>query len=516
MRLTRTAAVGAIVAVLAALSASVTSTAGAVTSAPPARVAGVIAGFSDSSSAAFSWDAPESLSSPISKYVVRVSADGGVTWSAPRDVTAEPSYTLDGLSTAVARLVQVAAVSAGGQGEWSAPLMVTTKGTRSMRVAVLTAGGQPVTGGAITWEMVPRTAWSSVTYGLTADGLIEFPSARAGTVKVTLVNGQLPDGTWVSGRWMASLGFASTELRLPYVTPAVRRVNVTLPGGLPVANVRVDVAGLEESTGVARFVFAAPAGSTSGYTDSAGVFTAVGFASGTVQATVTYDDGVIGQEKVINLYGVDTDVQLDYAPFVTADVSTARGAVGAGVDVSLTARAGGNVSSVQEVSRAAGLAGVRVSLVPPAGAPTGSCGARLSGVTNFRGKVALRVCATKSGLVRVRTAGALPAGSFTLLVRGLPSLPVRSVTAKSPSAGRLSMSWAPPFFTGGASVLRYRIEAATPGQTTVVREVPVKSISTPLSKTVTGLLNARRYTVRIYAITKYGRSDAVVKTVSVA
>ena len=481
---------------------------------PPARVGGLVEGLSDATSADITWDIPDSYSLPIDKYVIRLSADGGYSWSIVADNVLTAAYTLDPLPAASARLVEVAAVSSDGQGEWSAPTMVTTKGTRQMRVAVQTSTGLPVTGGAITWEMVPRTVWSSITYGLTSDGIIDFPSAPAGTVKVTLVNGQLPDGTFVSGRWTATLGFASTVLTLPSIAPGVRRVHVTLPGGLPVANVKVSVEGLEQSAAVGRFVFAPPSGSAIGFTDATGLFTASGFANGTVQATITYDDGIIGQQKTVNLTGADTRVQLEYAPFVSADAPTATGSAGAGVNVALTASVAG--AAALSLTPKSGQPGVNVTIIPPAGAAKGTCGYHLTGRTNARGKVTLRICATKSGVVRVKSAGALPVGSFTLLVRGRPSLPVRSVTAKSKSIGTISVSWARPFFTGGAPVLRYRVVVATPGKADVVRNVPVTSATTPLRRTVTSLLHAQRYVVSIYAITKYGVSDPVRVTVPVA
>lgn len=503
-------------AVLAATLSVASAPVQGLTLTPPDRVGGLIMTSNDYTSADFSWDVPNSYDLQILRYLVRSSSDAGATWGAPVDVGVTTASSLEALGNAAARLVEVAAVSSDGQGDWSAPLMVTTKGTRTMRVQVLTSDGKPVTGGAITWEMVPRTVWSSITYGLTSDGVIDFPSAPAGTVKVTIVNGLLPDGTFVAGRWVATLGFATTELRLPYVPPSVHRIHVTLPGGLPVANVSVDVPGLATSLDVGRFNFARAVGGSAGVTDSAGLFTAVGFASGTVEADLTYDDGVIGQTKAVTVTGSDTYAELEYAPFVVADASTFSGTAGQGVGVSLTAHSAGTSLRQASLHPMSGQSGVRVTLVPPKGASVGTCGARLSGLTNSQGKVSLRICATKSGVVRVRSTGALSARAFTLLVRGRPSLPVRSVTAKSRSAGSISVSWARPFFTGGASVVRYRVTASTVGATPVVRDVPVTSSATPLRRTITSLRHATRYVVRIYALTRYGWSDPYTVTVPVA
>jgi len=139
----------------------------------------------------------------------------------------------------------------------------------------------------------------------------------------------------------------------------------------------------------------------------------------------------------------------------------------------------------------------------------------VEGTTNASGKVTLKVCATKSGLVRVRTTGAVPVGGFTMLVKGRPALPPRSLTAKSKSPGSVSLSWAKPFFTGGASVTAYRAVFTAPGKPTVTRTLTVRT-GTSLVMRVAGLAHATKYMVKLTAITKYGVSDPVVATVPVA
>jgi len=139
----------------------------------------------------------------------------------------------------------------------------------------------------------------------------------------------------------------------------------------------------------------------------------------------------------------------------------------------------------------------------------------VEGTTNASGKVTLKVCATKSGLVRVRTTGAVPVGGFTMLVKGRPALPPRSLTAKSKSPGSVSLSWAKPFFTGGASVTSYRAVFTAPGKTTVTRTLSIYG-GTPLVMRVSGLAHATKYAVKLFAITKYGVSDATSATVPVA
>jgi hypothetical protein len=110
-----------------------------------------------------------------------------------------------------------------------------------MRVNIQTPNGTPVTGGVVTWAMANGSAKSSVTYGLTQSGYIDFPAAPAGNVNVILTNGELPNGVLVSGTFAAVLGFADTNLEIPSPPDPVRTVTVTLPNGLPVANADVEI-----------------------------------------------------------------------------------------------------------------------------------------------------------------------------------------------------------------------------------------------------------------------------------
>jgi len=417
--------------------------------------------------------------------------------------------------------VEVAAIDSKGQGPWSTPLLITTKGAQQTRVTVQTSDGRPVSGGSITWSAV--SARSSVAYGLTADGLIDFPSAPAGAVTVTLTGGQLPDGTLVSGTWNATLGFDTNVLRLPAAPTATHQVHVTLPGGLPVSNAQVSVTGLSSTFQSGGFTFTRPAGGISGVTDASGVVTATGFTTGSVMATVVYDDGVITQTPpAFDASAADSYLELEYSPFVQTATQFGTANSGAGVSVTLSAvnpipGAGLRRSAVASHPQA----GVAITLLLPAGATKGTCGAKLTGSTGANGKVTLKVCATKSGVVRVKSAGAVPVGAFTILVKGKPSLAPRSLTAKSKVVanagvtGSVNLSWAKPFFTGGAPVTRYKAVLTAVGKLDVTKTLTVKA-STPLKMTIAGLVHAKRYTVKLYAITKYGTSDPVVTTVPIA
>jgi len=476
----------------------------------------------DYASVTLGWTVPSAWGFTISNHKVRVSADNGATWTETPTGSAAGSYRLIGLPYASARLVEVAAYDVNGWGSWSDPLLITTKGAQETRVYVTTAGGQPVSGGAITWVAVG--ARSAVTYGLTADGIIDFPAAPAGAVTVTLTGGQLPDGTLVSGVWSATLGFTTNVLKLPVAPTATHRVHVTLPGGLPVSNAQVSVTGLVSTFRTGGFTFTRPSGGISGFTDTSGVVTATGFPSGPAEATVVYNDGVIVQTPpAFDASAADSYLELEYSPFVQAVTSSGTANSGAAVSVVLSAVAptpgGAGIRPAAVATRPQ--AGVAVTLLLPAGATKGTCGAKLTGRTAANGRVTLKVCATKSGVVRVKSAGAVAVGSFTLLVKGKPSLPPRSLSAKSKSvanaatSGSVSLSWAKPFFAGGALVTSYKVVLTAVGKPTVVKVLRVGA-RTPLKVTVTGLAHAKTYTVKLYAITKYGTSDAVVTTVPVA
>ena len=336
----------------------------------------------------------------------------------------------------------------------------------------------------------------------------------------------MPDGSLVSGTWNATLGFDKDVLKLPVVSPGAHRVHVTIPGGLPVGNASVSVAGLSSSKTVVGFSFRSPSGALSGTTDAAGLFTAYGYANGAVTATVVYDDGVITQTPApFDASAADSSLELEFSPFVQASVASSTTTAGASVPVVLSATAPTIPNPAALGFHALkGQPGVKVTLLLPAGAAknVGTCKAALSGYTNSTGKVTLKVCASKSGVFRVKSAGAVPVGAFTLLVKGNPSLSPSSLSAKSKTVGLISgqygtasLSWAKPFFTGGATVTKYTVTLSRAGAATITKVVTVKT-GTKLALTVGGLTHAKTYTVKVTATTKYGTSDAAVTKVAVA
>ena len=483
---------------------------------------GVTIATRSATSVAVTWNAPFSGGTTVTGYKFRLSKDLN-SWTTPASTgSSSPGETLT-MPFATARYFEAAGVNSGGLGPWSDPFPISTKGTTSAHLIIKDQRGLPVSGGAVTWAASSGSASSSVPFGLTADGVVDFPAVAAGGVTVSLKDGQTADGTYVTGSWDTLLG-ADTSTR-QMVVPAspgssTYRVHVTLPGGLPASNVSVAVDGLLASKTSDGFTFRPGDASTAGTTDQTGLYVASGYPKAALSASIRYDDGVILQTQTVPVTGPDTNVELDYAPFVTFSATSTTSSVNAAVNLTLvasqlTAPASLSLTTTPDVARRP-QPGVRVTLVPPIGARTGSCGARFTGYTNAAGKVALRLCATKSGVVRVRAAGAVPIGAFTLLVRGTPPLQVRSVTVKSPNPGTASISWARPYFTGGVPVVRYRVTVAARGIPTRMKAISVASASTPLRTAFGGLLRARRYSVQIVAINRYGTSDPFITSVAVA
>lgn len=499
----------------------------------PEKVSGLTVLNRTNSNIAFSWTAPYDNGSAIATYIIQESFNGS-DWSEIRDLGQIATMnTFTGLDPAVARTIRIAAVNGKGQGPWSDPFLLTTKGAKLVRVTIKDSNGRPVTGGAVTWRMADNSAWSSKTYGLTADGIIDFPYAPAGLVNVTLTNGQLADGSTVSGTWSAILGYDSPVLTVPSNTAlSSRTVHVQLPNGYPVANVKVTLtgSGYASTRQNGGFSFMVPSSTLTGFTDTSGNFTVSGFWSGNPSANTLYDDGIITQQQDNVLTSAVTNVELDYMPWVTFDTTQVTGDSGTPQVVQVSAVEAGSsnllgrhyVTSSKPVK-----AGVAVTLVPPKGVKITKCAngksQKLSGFTGANGKAKLTICAYESGVYTLKTSGAASVGSIRVLVKGAAPLAPTSVNVTSPVVGQLRASWNKPLYDGGSPITQYTVTAKAAGKPTVT-----KVIKATVSKTgavtkapatlqvLTGLSNATVYTVTVTATTKNGTSDAYTAKVPVA
>ena len=482
-----------------------------------------------------SWDAPQENGRSITNYKIRTSDDNGQTWNMPRSLNSSALTTsLNSLTSASAQLIQVAAENSEGLGPWSPSALITTPGARKMRVKVTDSTNNPIIGGAITWKMVDNSAESSITYGLTADGIIDFPYAPSGQVRVQLANGIMSDGTVVSGTWTTTLGFTSTILQTPSLENfSQHNVSVVLPNGLPVPNVQValsSTASVSSTKSIEGFNFVRTASATSGVTDLNGTFTFNGFTSGSIAADITYNDGVIIQRQRSDLSGPSTVIQLQYMPwtvFDTSSVSTTSGAPTT-ITVSSLSNNANTLRSSGRVSLLNGQSGIKVKLIPTTGTLTTHCTNKkirqiTSAVTDSHGKAKFVICPTKSGTYKLSSQGATSSSTTLILVKGSAPMPVNSVTAKSTKPGSASLSWNKPYFSGGSPVIQYTIVLKAKNKPVITKVISAKVdrtgkvIQPPLTSiSITGLANACDYQLSVTAKSALGTSSAFSQKVPIA
>jgi len=173
------------------------------------------------------------------------------------------------------------------------------------------------------------------------------------------------------------------------------------------------------------------------------------------------------------------------------------------------------------------MSGVKVTLVPPKGAPLGKCASKsskqvLTVATNAKGQARLTLCPTQSGTYTLKTQGALAVGSVNVLVKGAAPLPVNSVTIKSPGVGRVHASWNKPIYDGGSPVTSYVVTISAAGKKTITKSLSATLVKGKVKKSpstildVSGLSNATTYTVSIKAVSALGSSTTYLTTIPVA
>jgi hypothetical protein len=102
----------------------------------------VIAG---NAQATVSWTAPSTVD-PITSYVIRYSSDNGQTWQPVVNVSPVPnplSHVITGLTNGATYVVQVAAVTAAGQGPFSNSSLSFIPGRPVNVVRPTLGGGEP-------------------------------------------------------------------------------------------------------------------------------------------------------------------------------------------------------------------------------------------------------------------------------------------------------------------------------------------------------------------------------------
>lgn len=480
---------------------------------PPADVTSVAVVSSASDSVGLAWEAAATDATPVTGYRVQLHTSGGWTTLSALGPGARAHRIVD-LDPATSYRVRVvadsAAGSSSGEGTW-----VGTSATGPTRVAITTAGGEPVVGGSVTWRSSDGDFRSSQPYGLTSHGVVELQRTPATSGSVRLVDGTLPDGARVSGQWTVQFRSGNLALSTPEQPAAGRRsVRALLPVGLPIAHAQIAVSGLEPSVVVDGFTFHAPRGATNGGTDADGLFTATGYPAGRATATAVYDDGVLWQRvRDVPLAEHTTDITFAEMPWLQVADDTVTAGNGSTVEVPVTVHEGpGSPGSSRSSARSAAPAGVRVEIKPPRGAAQRGCDAKLTGTADGRGRVTLRVCATKSGLYRVRGHGAAATSGVVLNVRGSAPLAPVGATGSSPALGKARVAWNPPTFSGGARVEFYTVKL-TGGGRSFKRKV---AASRPRVAVWSGLEHATTYRATVTASSRHGAGRAAVVTVPVA
>ena len=384
-----------------------------------------------------------------------------------------------------------------------------TAGTAPTRLVVTTESGDPVVGGAITWVSRDGEFESSAPVGLTSGGFALLPRTPAGPVTVSLSRGLLPDGSFVSGEWTASIGAGSaTRLVVPDPPGAAERtVRVVLPGGAAVAGAQVRVEGLSVRTSQGGFTFEAR-GAREGDTDDDGRFVAVGYPrDDDPTVTVAYDDGVLRQiRRDVTMTGGTTIVELSELPWLSLPEGQIQAAAGELVTIAVTAREGPALPA----ARSREVRGVLVTITPPRGAVQACEGATLKARTDRGGRALLRVCATKSGVYRVQGKGAVSTGAVTMRVRGAAPTSVRALSASSPSAGRLLVTWRKPSYSGGANfpITAYMVTVTGCGPQRSMT-LTTRTALAARTQAFAGLPRAARCSVTVTARNAAGESDSL-------
>ena len=524
----------------------------------PGQPERVRAGVRTNSSAEVRWLAPSSKGARITSYVISVSRDDRQTWTEHEVGGSAAKFEVPELAgMARAAWIRIAAVNRAGRGDWSDPFLLTSSGAKPVRVSILDSHGDPVIGGAITWAMKDGSAESSRTYGLSDAGDIDFPAVPAGYVNVTITDAVTADYASVTGEFKAVLGFSDAVLTLPEAPSASHAVLVTLPNGLPVPGVELiagsslvqytdddclewafDTLGPNDYcldygppsfTGrpssrvtVDGFTFEVLGGDGDRFTDADGVATLRGFTKGQPEVTVMYDDGIIKQRKKVVLRDAMTTMELDYMPWLDIAPDALRADFGAAVQIPVRVQGVSQASTraardgLLSRSIMASARGIMVTVIPPAGAPKGSCQRTLTAQTNAQGRATLQVCATKSGIYRFTAEGAAAVDEVLIRVRGTAPMGVESLDGKSlrptRSGGVAKVSWKAPQYDGGSAIQSFLITATARGKRTVTMTVA----GNQTTATLTGLANATTYSISVVARSSKGSSDPQAVTVPVA
>jgi hypothetical protein len=348
----------------------------------------------------------------------------------------------------------------------------TLLGSRNVTV---TSGGSPVIGSRVTWSTTddPTVLQSSTSSTYTTDsaGQVRFPQMASGAVTFSVSGGRVESGAFLQTA-VATVNVDSTsniEVAIPIApTITMRQALVRLPDGTPVPNaeIRLRNAFLTygfSNTPSSRAAWSAQQPDATGYlssvacafcmvnpptylTDADGRSSIPTFAEAPrgaeFDATANYDDGVISQSSSATVLALETTFTFQF-------MQSIRIASADNIDVLPGKQTSIVGTLVDDLGQA--IKGVRVEIQPvcneaafgglwPQGAKVSSIGCSsglISGATKSNvsafgdrcsnsalsdssGKVAVRVCAKSSSLVRLSATGNLPSLTVCLRVKKMP------------------------------------------------------------------------------------------------
>jgi YVTN family beta-propeller protein len=120
-------------------------------------------------------------------FQVRRSTNGGATWTPlPDGATSDPQLTVDAPSAGQAYEFDVTSSSDARTTE---PILISGGGTAAQQFTVQSASGDPISGGAVSWAATDSHSHSSISYPLTAQGVVTFGEVAVGSATVTLDDG---------------------------------------------------------------------------------------------------------------------------------------------------------------------------------------------------------------------------------------------------------------------------------------------------------------------------------------
>jgi alpha-tubulin suppressor-like RCC1 family protein len=483
---------------------------------------------STTSSIRVNWAGVDSGPDPITRYVFETSIDG-TNWIRNTEIQVSGSDTgsgftnLTGLSSGKWYYVRAAAENIAGLGPWSNIERSFTSGYGRMTLDVNDLSGNPLKLGSFSWRAIDYSVASTGTNLGSARGAVAFERVYPKASWIIVNNAVAARDVLVSGWWVTAVGAGSQSLNLPVATPQVSNytVRVVLPNGIPVPNATVEITGLSSVINTGDFTFTHQKSVTRGVTDPTGRVRVSGFVTGTVQATVIFEDPYLTQTKYgVAITGASQDIELDYMPFIQTPSARLQANSGALVTIPITysdpSVVSASVATASLIDQFFGIASIDgdVSVTPPAGAPQ-NCGGAVLSAPIVNGTATLKVCASGSGEYVLSANGAVSLGAVSIEAAGAAPSIVPSLSLASNSDNSVTANWGAPEFDGGTAITGYRIDAVS-GDRVMSWTLTDSATIQNRQATLTGLSSDLEWTVSVSALNTFGQGSSSSATIIIA